>query len=252
HPTLFADVASLGFLRSDDGGGHWTPVALETTNIRSLLSGGAQEPNTLYVLDTLELRGALDISLDNGATWSARPLTAGILAVAAGRPATLYANGTTSSAVGPGNDDSLQRSTDRGLTWTTLLHVTGGTLSSIGTDPADPQRVVVSHLQLDADSRVTTEILWTADGGTTWHPGDLSPQPAFIGKILPDPLVPHGFLAGTSTGAFASADGGATWSPLGIGLPGAFTQLSLDPSSPTTVYAATQGGGVYRLERKAP
>jgi hypothetical protein len=138
------------------------------------------------------------------------------------------------------------------LTWTTLLHVTGGTLSSIGTNPADPQRVVVSHLQLDADSRVMTEILWTADGGTTWHPGDLSPQPAFIGKILPDPLVPHGFLAGTSTGAFASADGGATWSPLGIGLPGAFTQLSLDPSSPTTVYAATQGGGVYRLERKAP
>jgi photosystem II stability/assembly factor-like uncharacterized protein len=250
-PSLFANVVGQGFLRSDDGGGHWTPVALKTTDIHAILNV-AQEPNTLYVLDNDELLGALDISLDKGATWTARSLNAGILAVAAGSPTTLYANSTTASAAGPGIDDFLQRSTDRGATWTTILTVADGTLASIGTDPADPQRVVVAHRRLDALSRDITEILWTADGGATWHVGALFPQPFAIGKILPDPLVPHGFLAGTSNGAYASADGGATWAPLGAGLPAAFTELSLDPSAPHTVYAATEGGGIYRLERTNP
>ena len=103
-----------------------------------------------------------------------------------------------------------------------------------------------------ADAAGRSAVLWTADGGATWSPGVFPPEVRLVGRFLPDPLVPHGFLVGTDAGAFASADGGATWTRLGEGLPRARTHLSLAPGSPRTVYAATEGGGVYRLERTAP
>jgi photosystem II stability/assembly factor-like uncharacterized protein len=248
--TLFT-YAGGQFLRSDDNGGHWTPAGLTVDSLDSLLSV-RQEPDTLYVLGQVAGVNLLAVSLNDGAAWTTRPLVASFLAVAADSPTTLYANGTTARASGPGIEDSVQRSTDRGATWTTILRVTGGTVTAIATDPADPRRIVVAHGKAGG----TTEILWTADGGTTWQVGDLplqpTAEPAVVANLLPDPLVLHGFLAGTSSGAYASADGGATWTPLGAGQPGALTVLSLDPSSPNTLYAATQGGGIYRLERTTP
>jgi photosystem II stability/assembly factor-like uncharacterized protein len=148
--------------------------------------------------------------------------------------------------------DGVQRSTDRGATWTTILPSTDGAVAAIGVDPADPRRLVVARYRHTVAGPLRTEILTTADGGATWSPGILPPEAMTLYKILPDPLIPHGFLASTGQGAFASADGGATWSRLGAGLPPISTWLSLDPSSPRTIYAATAGGGVYRLERTAP
>ncbi len=252
--NLFADVVSQGLLRSTDGGQHWRTV-LSTSYARALVSA-PQAPDTLYVLTTTTDGSVLDKSQDGGTTWTSQPFAAGVLTVSAGVPTTLYANGTTAGVVGPAGDDSVQRSTDGGATWTTILRITGGTVTSIGTDPADPQRIVVAHGQLDADSLVTTELLYTTDGGATWQVGNLpvaaSQQDAAVQSLLPDPQTAHGFLAGTASGAFASADGGATWAPLGAGLPRIATRLSLDPSSPNTLYAATQGGGIYRLERTTP
>jgi photosystem II stability/assembly factor-like uncharacterized protein len=234
--------------RSDDGGQSWTKLPLPLFNLKAL-ANPPEEPDTLYVL-AYGNSDTLGVSLDGGATWATRPLAAQFLAVTPGSPATLYAN-TKDLASAFTAKDGVQRSTDRGATWTTILTISGGSVSSIGLDPADPRRIVVTYYRADATGR--SAVLWTADGGATWSPGVVPPEVRVVVGFLPDPLVPHGFLMGTDAGAFASADGGATWAPLGQGLPRtAFTRLSLDPSSPRTVYAATKGGGIYRLERTEP
>src|SRR5262249_9001557 len=46
---------------------------------------------------------------------------------------------------------------------------------------------------------------------------------------------------------FKSIDGGATWSPSGTGITSEIAQvLVVDPTSPSTIYAATYDGGVFK------
>ncbi len=248
---LFAGVLGQGLEESADGGAHWTPVALPFDNVGALAIP-AGERSTLYVLAATQDSGQLEVSRNSGATWTSRELHASFLEVSPGSAATLYANSRTATFPQLPGMDSVERSTDRGATWTTILEIPDGLVSAIGLDPLDPQRVVVASQRILSvvTGAVETTVQWTADGGATWHV--LPTQPFAVLSLLPDPLVPHGFLAGTGVGAFASADGGASWTRLGVGLPRASTSLALDPSSPRTVYAATEGGGVYRLARTEP
>jgi photosystem II stability/assembly factor-like uncharacterized protein len=247
---IFAATQGAGLQKSTDGGRTWTRTALAANSVFALASP-VQEPDTLYAIALRSSSIGLDVSLDGGTTWTTRPGRAGIFALAPGAPATLYENDAP-RAVGPGQSDRLLKSVDRGATTTPILTVAGGFLSAIGLDSRDPQRIVVAYDHFDASSQVVSSILWTADGGATWNPGVLQPAPSEVFTLLADPLVPHGFLAGAANGAFASADGGATWAPLGNGLPRLRIHLGLSPDSPGTVYAATEGGGVYKLERTSP
>ena len=237
---------------SDDGGRHWAPFLTVGDRVGAFVNP-PEEPDTFYVL----ARSRLWVSRDGGATWTSRPLAAGVLAAAPGSPATLYSSLSAPGLLYPLVRDRVQRSADRGETWTTILPSFEGTVAALAVDPADPQRLVVGRYRPAANERFQAEILTTADGGATWSPGvlpaeDLPFLTFSFAPILPDPLVPHGFLASTSLGVYASADGGATWSRLGEGLPRIPAVLGLDPSSPQTLYAATQGGGIYRLERTEP
>jgi hypothetical protein len=54
-------------------------------------------------------------------------------------------------------------------------------------------------------------------------------------------------LGSFSTTGLYRTDNGGTWLKIGSGLPdGAIVALTIDPNTPSTVYAAPSGGGLYR------
>ena len=51
----------------------------------------------------------------------------------------------------------------------------------------------------------------------------------------------------SSTGLYRTESGGTNWIKIGSGLPDeAIAALTIDPNTPSTVYAAPSGGGLYR------
>jgi hypothetical protein len=262
----FAATLGYGLQQSDDGA-TWRHIP-GPRNFVLALAIPAAEPSTLYALSdsSLSERGfsrSLDISLDHGATFTSHPLDAKVLATdpggssgpgGPGAPATLYANLTPFEVTGSTFGDGVQRTTDRGATWTKLFDLPGAAIRAIAADPTPgtaPRRIVAGfERQENGGLHGGVEI--SLDDGATWTEASLAPERPGVLSLLADPLVPHGFLAGTRNGVYASPDG-LTWTPLGEGLPRVpVVHLSTDPSFPQTLYAATAGGGIYLLKRTTP
>ncbi|HEV7515530.1 MAG TPA: hypothetical protein VGR07_04450, partial [Thermoanaerobaculia bacterium] len=259
----FAATLGHGLQQSDDGE-TWRRIPGPRDLVLALASPAA-EPSTLYALSdsTLSKDGfgrSLDISLDHGTTFTSHPLYANVLATGPGAPgvpgapAALYANLTPSDVFGSTLRDGVQRTTDRGATWTKLFDVPGVAVRAIAADPAPgtaPRRIVAGF-ERGENGELHGGIEISLDNGATWAEASLAPERPGVLSLLADPLVPHGFLAGTRNGVYASPDG-ITWTPLGEGLPRvAVVHLSAGPGSSHSLYAATAGLGLYDLERTTP
>jgi hypothetical protein len=69
------------------------------------------------------------------------------------------------------------------------------------------------------------------------------------GGLVIDPVNPNIVYVGTSQGVLRSTNGGASWSELNTGLSNLRVQaLALAPSDHTTLYAGTDGGGVFSIQ----
>lgn len=90
----------------------------------------------------------------------------------------------------------------------------------------------------------------STDGGQHWQPSaaGLNPE-ASLTDILFDPKNPQVmYVADLHSGVYRSKDGGLTWTPLNQGLlMRAVNRLAIT-SDGQHLYAATEGGGVYRLD----
>jgi len=99
--------------------------------------------------------------------------------------------------------------------------------------------------------------LWQSpDGGATWQPLSAPAEArSAIRSIAVAAAVPKIFYVGTEReGIFRSPDGGASWIPASRGLPEALAggrpepirTLAIDPTNPSTAYAASELHGLYR------
>ncbi|MCP3960309.1 MAG: hypothetical protein GY719_20900 [bacterium] len=253
--TLYAGTAGGGVFKSTDGGGQWNPAneGLLGLFVYSL-AVDPRDPDILYAGTIVGSFGVRVFrSVDGGASWEAA--NAGLpesmlvvtLAVDPHTPTILYAGGRA----------GLFKSTDRGTTWSQSNNgltelPDDATVTALAIDPQNPNTVYAGlpgGLGLGGVYR-------SDDGGDSWT--SLNNDPLFdfsdVQTLAIDPLTPTTLYAGGfgdqefggGEGLYRSTDGGATWTTLVDGLlPRAVSGLVIDPTTPSTLYAGTRGGGVF-------
>lgn len=199
-------------------------------------------PDTVYAIGS----STLFRSANSGGSWQRQPVQlARSVAVASG--GLVYVGGFGG-----------YKSADGGRSWRPLGGLQNQDVYAIAVDPADAQVVYAA---------TSVDVLKSGDGGASWAPsgGDLAaPQGLVAGSLAIDPGAPNTLYALIpADGVFKSTDGAASWQPTGAGLPtdcgvpyqvgtsdsptfhDCLLSLSVDPTSPGTLYVGTDGKGVY-------
>lgn len=258
--VLLTDEHQGKIFRSTDGGANFTTVlthpdanasnsnarqgfaalVFAPSNTQIVYAGLAKDRNTL---DTSTPVGTVIYkSSDAGASW-----TAMASAVAGKNVNALAVARTSADLVYAATSGGAYKTTNGGTSWSALAALGTRDLRAVAVDPADSQTLYAGE---------ENGGVWkSGDGGTTWtgplNTGFLSAGNPSIRGIVVDPtssLVVY--AADWTSGVYRSSDGGATWAPY----PDApMTGLSMQAvkdiaisSDGAVVYAATQGGGVFR------
>ena len=235
NPRVVFAGASTGVYKSTDGGETWGRISTRRANALSI------DPANPQVIVAAVSDGVIR-SADGGETWRSAD---GLPAKPAKDVSSLLRAPTGVMYVSYWEDCShLYRSTDGGATWnrvdiieillaSPLDRCSGGagrTLLLLAVDPTAPATLYAS-LSLSG-------LLRSSDGGVSWQPAGL-PR-----SVLSLALTPSSLYAGTSRGGvYRSDDRGLTWRAASDGLTSFDVfELAVDPTTPTTLYAATDNG----------
>lgn len=234
-PTALNDVNPLKLLLARDGGRTWLPADVP----------GFWGPATAWAIDptnpdNLYVAGAdyVATSKDGGFSWRVRYLPFALdnrsIAVAPSDGSTLY-------MVGP----LCMRSNDGGQTWTDLpSHPEAGCYESTAALAVDP----ANSTHLWSGSKVGVHE--SRDGGQTWQSYGLDGQSVRWLAISGDGKEqgPLTLYAGLAEGGLMRRRAGQDWQALTAGLPSNSVTIAFlpDPRAPGWLWAARDGGGVYR------
>ena len=257
------------FSVSSDGGGTWTETAIDFDVFS--LTRDPQVPTTLYAAG---LNGARK-SVDSGTKWTTVGTVATVasaplaVAVAPDDPATVYL-GTESAGV--------LKSTDGGLN-VAPTSLAGAWIWSLATDATSAGTVYATTMNGPVFKSIDAGTNWTAlsglpanidfvpivvlpdstvivafdgaafqsrDRGATWTAARGLPPFFFPMGMAPDPRTPGTvFLVILGGAVYKTIDGGASWAAPSGHLPDQMGIFSLAVSG-NTLYAATQGRGVFK------
>jgi photosystem II stability/assembly factor-like uncharacterized protein len=259
HLILCSDPSDTP-LETFDGGKTWTRINLDPREFGDEISickvvFSPRDANTLFALPVNDFwcwkglepqrcgwgeGGGLQISTNGGKTWSSTSISSGnVVSIA-----------ISSSDGGPMYvsvyNKGIYRSDD-GQTWQQVYDGSSevdtryGYWAKLAIDPADSKRIYAGM--------ANGGVFISTDSGVTWNDSSAGmPAETTVTHIVSDPnnqgLV---YVCSMNAGVFYSTDSGSQWQSLNNGLD-LKTVLRLALSSGGTVlYAATEGGGVYRL-----
>jgi uncharacterized repeat protein (TIGR01451 family) len=246
--TVYAGT-NLGVYKSTDGGANWQLAGQSqpSTAPADALSV-AVDPSNASVVYAANFDGVYK-STDGGATFiqknsglSGTPVNT--LAVDPSSPSTLYA-GTTFG---------VNKSTDGGDTWVfqVVANFNEPEFTKLVIDPAAPQTVYAA---------TDRGMFKTTDGGAHWFTINrgltttFTPSVSSVALDLTQTSTLYAAVNADSVRVYKSTDGGANWTNSSSGLSvtsdgRTFTPLVnallIDPASPSTVYAGTNGYGVFK------
>jgi photosystem II stability/assembly factor-like uncharacterized protein len=251
HPaTLYAGTDS-GVFRSDDGGLSWRAANAGISTYRvQTIAVDPVTPTTLYA-GTRTPPGVQSVgifkSTDGGTTWTDdnnglvdtfagfTPVDVQVLAFDPRHPGTIWA-GTWYS--------EIFESIDNGATWQAMTF--GGysialVVWAFRFDPSNPSRVLVAVSDINGDG-----LFASTDSGSTWNTLGNAGNSLFT--LAADPNTPAILYAG-GAGFFKSTDSGSHFTAMNKGFPSTLpfvVAIAVDPTKPTTLYAATYGNGLFQ------
>lgn len=247
HPTnaniLFAGSVYGGIFKSTDGGNNWQPVFDSTAylsigcitidrNNPNVMYAGTGDPSTAFTAFT---GNGVYKSTDGGETWKYLGLSqTGVVAKIAVHPTNsqiLFA-ATMGFLMRRDSNKGLYRSTDGGITWSSVLYVDMETgVMDVVIHPSNPQilyATTMRRIRTNKESLVfgnTTGLYKSIDGGATWGEltNGLPPKPWCKVNIELHPTQPNTVLASIVNqrlqleGIFKSTNSGTSWQAMNTG-----------------------------------
>ncbi len=223
---------------------NWSPLPVARECETNDVAVDPTDPNRVYAATHWD---GLFHSTDGGASWTAAIPNSNCFY--AGRVQSVAVHPTSPGTVYAGGGGCVSRSDDYGVTWVSADIGMNNLVTAIAIEPATPATIYVS---LDSPFTITGgAVRKSIDGGATWNDAVTGlPDPHMpVSALVIAPTTPATTLyAGTeSSGVFRSTDGAATWAAMNAGLTTlAVNALAIDPADPNTVYAATDGGGLFK------
>jgi photosystem II stability/assembly factor-like uncharacterized protein len=219
------------------GGSTWTSIG--PANSAGRMSRIATHPTIAGTFLAGSAGGGVWRTTDGGSTWTALTdaipnLNVGAIVYAPSDPQTIYVGTGEGDAGGP-HGIGLIWSTDGGSTWNFPSSVVAPYFYAISVDPRNKSILVVATPNGAFRSTTGPNGPWT----------NVIP-PLYVTDLDRDPANPDVLYAAKSPDVFKSTDNGATWTSASSGLvlpsgsPAVRMAIAIAPSSPSTLYCATE------------
>jgi len=242
-PTT-AYVAGGGLSKTTDGGVTWI----------SVLAGSGPGPILTVALDPVDPStvyagggGGAQKSVNGGATWTdvnngLPALPVQVLVVDPQTPNTLYAafGGFRIPFSAPG----LYKSVDGGSNWAPAMEGLPSAVVALAIDPQMSSTIYAAG----AGGQVFKSI----NGAASWSLSSTGLPTNNVVALAVHPNASSIVFAGTyGAGVFRSIDGGASWSPMNDQPPNLLVRALAIAAGSSTLYAGTDGGGVFTIAAAA-